>query len=230
MCCVSYRRKRDKRIVLSSNILYWKYYTAILASRNNCIFFHSLLSICLLLQVVQLWILRNEWNWNFGLRLHKTQSQELEILQQVYGNSMAVFECHKRSKKEHKDVKDDYRSGRHQQAGQRWKSTTEAGGLQPIRTEGNGDYMSGRSSTSRTEVKIDYRSGRPAASRTEGNDDYRSGRPSTSRTEVKIDYRCGRLAASMTEWNGDYRSGSPSTRRTEAKYDLRNGRPSTSWA
>ena len=39
MCCVNYRQKRDKRIVLSSNMIFWEYVTVSLALYNHYIFF-----------------------------------------------------------------------------------------------------------------------------------------------------------------------------------------------
>ena len=43
VCCVSYGRKRDKRIVLLSNMISWEYITVILASCNHWLLFHMLL-------------------------------------------------------------------------------------------------------------------------------------------------------------------------------------------
>ena len=60
--------------------------------------------------------LEQRTNLKFLVRLGKTSSECLELLQQVYGNNAmsrtCVFEWHKRFKEGREEVKDDQRSGR----------------------------------------------------------------------------------------------------------------------
>ena len=86
MCCVSYKRKRDKWIVLSSNMISWKHITVTLTFCNHCIFSHayvytSSFSCRSAIDTEQRIKLK------YLVNIEKTPSQSLEMLQQAYGDN-----------------------------------------------------------------------------------------------------------------------------------------------
>ena len=115
MCSVSYRRKKDKRTVLSSDMISWDYIAVILAFGNHCLFSRAFVYTSFSDRSAM--SIEKRINPKFFVCLRKTSSQALEIRKWVYReNSMlhtCVFERHKMFKEGREVVKVEYLNGWH---------------------------------------------------------------------------------------------------------------------
>ena len=118
MYCVSYGRKRDKRIVLSCNMISWEYVTLILTFYTHWISFHMFLFVSPLFSFFsyEYWGTKNEYR----------ATNKPEIFGPVWENSVTinwnasarkrhhthVWEKHKRFKEGYNEVKYDSKRGR----------------------------------------------------------------------------------------------------------------------
>ena len=122
MCHVSYGRKRDKQIVLSSRMISWEYITEILVFWNN--FFLTCFCLCLLFFrsfSYEHWRTNNENRamnkpekfWSSWAKLHHKHLKCSCKCMEITSCGTRDFERYKRFKDGREEVKDDSRSGRH---------------------------------------------------------------------------------------------------------------------
>ena len=98
LCCVSYEQKKDKRIVLSSRIIYREHITEILAFCKHCIF-----SLCLFVMSFTNELLETNNDQQINLKYFvwfwKTPSQALKYFSNSISlppyNKQVVLHCHR---------------------------------------------------------------------------------------------------------------------------------------